>query len=76
MLRMLVGGPHQLIRVITSPPAEGSEAAGLWKAAESQGYAVWPATLVKDPSFPEIIRAEQIEILLNSFPDGSARACS
>jgi methionyl-tRNA formyltransferase len=65
MFRMLAGGPHQLIGVMTSPPAEGSEAAGLWKVAESQGYAVWPATLVKDPSFPEIIRAEQVEILLN-----------
>jgi methionyl-tRNA formyltransferase len=65
LFRMLRGGPHELIGVMTSPPAEGSEAASLWKVAESQGCAVWPATLVKDPGFPEIIRAEEVEILLN-----------
>jgi methionyl-tRNA formyltransferase len=65
MFRMLAGGPHQLVAVMTSPPAEGSEAAGLWKAAESQGYAVWPAKLVKDPNFPQRIRAERVDLLLN-----------
>jgi methionyl-tRNA formyltransferase len=65
MFRMLAGGPHQLVAVMTSPPGEGSEAAGLWKAAESQGYAVWPAKLVKDPNFPRRIRAERVDLLLN-----------
>ena len=65
IFRMLAGGPHQLVAVMTSPSAGGSGPRGLWKAAESQGYAVWPAKLVKDPNFPQRIRTEGIEILLN-----------
>jgi methionyl-tRNA formyltransferase len=65
MFRMLAGGPHQVVAVMTSPPTNGSGATGLWKAAKSQGCAVWPARLVKEPSFPERIRAARVEVLLN-----------
>ena len=64
MFRMLARGTHQLVAVMTSPP-ERSGPTGLWKAVQDQGYAVWPAQLVKDRNFPQKIRAEGIDLLLN-----------
>jgi methionyl-tRNA formyltransferase len=64
MFRMIAGGSHELVAVMTSPPEDGG-ATGLSKAAENQGYPIWPAKLVKEAHFPERIRAERIDILLN-----------
>jgi methionyl-tRNA formyltransferase len=63
LFRMLAAGPHQLAAVMTSPPKQG--ASGPWRAAENEGYAVRPAALVKDPDFPDWIRAQRIDLLLN-----------
>jgi methionyl-tRNA formyltransferase len=66
LLRMLVASPHQVVAVMTSPPLPlSSQMSGLSKAAESQGHPVWPARMVKAREFPERIRAEQVDLLLN-----------
>src|SRR5438309_8834253 len=65
LFRLLAGGPHELVAVMTSPPTGESGFIGLWKAAQSHGCAVWLPTLVKDPEFPERVRAERVDILLN-----------
>src|SRR5215469_15796488 len=63
LFQMLVAGPHELVAVMTSPPPQGS--AGLGKAAESRGYPVWPAKLIKSPQIADTIRAQRIDLLLN-----------
>ena len=65
MLRTLARGPHRIVAVMTSPPLERSGFGSLWTTAERQGFQVWPAKRVKESSFPETVRAEQVDILLN-----------
>jgi methionyl-tRNA formyltransferase len=54
-----------VVAVMTSPPPERGGFSNLWTAAEKKGYPVWPATRVKEPDFPETVRAEHVDILLN-----------
>lgn len=65
VLRSLLRGPHELVGVLTSPPAENTRDVSLWKVAEKGGVPTWPARRVKDAALAGEIRALGVDLLLN-----------
>jgi methionyl-tRNA formyltransferase len=64
-VRMLAGSPHHVVAVMTRGAAGPSGGATVGSVAAGLGYPVWPAQQVKDRSFGEIVRREQVDLLLN-----------
>jgi methionyl-tRNA formyltransferase len=64
-LRMLAGSPHQVVAVMTrgiGGMAVGATVAGV---ASRLGYRLWPARRVKDDGFADLVREEEVDLLLN-----------
>ncbi len=64
-LKLLANSGHNLVGVMASPTRQATGGMTLWQLAEKQGCRTWPAELVKDPKFAEVIAAEQVDLLLN-----------
>jgi methionyl-tRNA formyltransferase len=64
-LKMLAQSEHRLVGVMASPTRQAMGGMTLWQLAEKLGYRTWPAALVKDPTFAEVVIAEQVDLLLN-----------
>jgi UDP-4-amino-4-deoxy-L-arabinose formyltransferase/UDP-glucuronic acid dehydrogenase (UDP-4-keto-hexauronic acid decarboxylating) len=64
-LKLLAASPHRVVGVLASPTKEALGGLTVWQLAEKLGCRVWPAQLVKDPGFAEVIRDEQVDLLLN-----------
>ncbi len=64
-LRLLAESNHRLVGVMASPTRKAVGGMTVWQRAEKLGCRVWPAELVKDPAFAEVIRAEEVHLLLN-----------
>jgi methionyl-tRNA formyltransferase len=64
-LKLLANSSHQLVGVMASPTKKPGGMMTLWQLAEKMGYRTWPAELVKDPQFAEVVIAEKVDLLLN-----------
>jgi methionyl-tRNA formyltransferase len=64
-LKMLANSEHRLVGVMASPTRQATGGMTLWQLAEKLGCRTWPAALVKDPAFAEVVIAEQVDLLLN-----------
>lgn len=65
-LRAVAASAHQVVGVMASP--DGEVRSGLrtvWSTAGELGFRTWPAELVKDPGFAEVVRRERVDVLLN-----------
>lgn len=64
-LKLLANSGHNLVGVMASPTRQATGGMTLWQLAEKQGCRTWPAEMVKDPKFAEVVYAEQVDLLLN-----------
>ncbi len=64
-LKLLANSEHNLVGVMASPTRQATGGMTLWQLAEKQGCRTWPAAMVKDPKFAEVVYAEQVDLLLN-----------
>ncbi len=64
-LKLLAKSNHNLVGVMASPTRKAIGGMTVWQHAEKLGCRTWPAELVKDPMFAEVIRAEEVDLLLN-----------
>jgi methionyl-tRNA formyltransferase len=64
-LKILAGGEHRLVGVMASPTRKAVGGMTVWQRAEKLGLRTWPAELVKDPAFADVVRAEEVDLLLN-----------
>lgn len=64
-LKLLAKGNHHLVGVMASPTRKAIGGMTVWQHAEKLGCPTWPADLVKDPEFADVVRAEKVDILLN-----------
>jgi methionyl-tRNA formyltransferase len=64
-LKLLANGNHHLVGVMASPTRKAVGGLTVWQRAEKLGCRKWPAESVKDPTFAEVIRAEEVDLLLN-----------
>ncbi len=64
-LRALAGSNHRIVAVMASPAKGAMPRSTVWSVAHKMGYPTWPAYLVKDPTFAETIRSEEVDILLS-----------
>ncbi|MGH9970444.1 MAG: methionyl-tRNA formyltransferase [Pyrinomonadaceae bacterium] len=65
-LRAVAGTTHRIVGVMASPTRK-SNGGGLsaWQLATNMGFRTWPAKLVTDPAFADVVRAEGVDLLLN-----------
>jgi methionyl-tRNA formyltransferase len=56
---------HRLVAVMTDTVARGGGPSRLGLVAGRLGHPVWPAAQVKQPGFADIIRREEVDVLLN-----------
>ncbi|HEY6400894.1 MAG TPA: formyltransferase family protein [Blastocatellia bacterium] len=64
-LNLLANSDHHLVGVMASPARKAVGGMTVWQRAEKLGCRTWPAELVKDPAFAEVIRAEEVDLLLH-----------
>jgi methionyl-tRNA formyltransferase len=64
-LKLLANSNHRLVGVMASPTRKAVGGMTVWQRAEQLGCRMWPAESVKDPAFAELIRAEEVDLLLN-----------
>jgi UDP-4-amino-4-deoxy-L-arabinose formyltransferase/UDP-glucuronic acid dehydrogenase (UDP-4-keto-hexauronic acid decarboxylating) len=64
-LRMLAGSPHEVVAVMTGGAGGRSEGSSVAGIASRLGYRLWPARQLKETGFAEMIRREQVDLLLN-----------
>ncbi|MCI0662439.1 MAG: hypothetical protein L0220_15325 [Acidobacteria bacterium] len=64
-LKLLATSDHHVVGVMASPTKKAGGMMTLWQLAENMGYRTWPAELVKDAQFAEVVIAEQVDLLLN-----------
>jgi methionyl-tRNA formyltransferase len=64
-LKLLASSHHNLVGVLASPTRKATGGMTVWQLAEKMGCRTWPAETVKDPTFAEVIRTEQVDLLLN-----------
>jgi methionyl-tRNA formyltransferase len=64
-LKLLANSDHRLVGVMASPTRKAVGGMTVWQHAEKLGCRTWPAELVKDPAFAEVIRDEEVDLLLN-----------
>lgn len=56
---------HQLTAVLSTPAPYEFRGASLSGLAEKEGVPIWPGTLVTEPCFAAVVRAHQVDLLLN-----------
>jgi methionyl-tRNA formyltransferase len=64
-LKLLANSSHKLVGVMASPTRKSAGGLTVWQLAEKMGYRTWPAELVKDADFAEVVRSEKVDLLLN-----------
>ncbi|MDX2031923.1 MAG: formyltransferase family protein [Blastocatellia bacterium] len=64
-LKLVAQGDHHLVGVMASPTRKGVGGLTVWQHAEKLGVRTWPAELVKDPNFAQVLREEKVDLLLN-----------
>jgi methionyl-tRNA formyltransferase len=64
-LRLLAGSRHHVVAVLTSDPEPNPGGATVAGMASRLGYRLWPSRQVNEPGFDEIIRREEVDLLLN-----------
>ena len=64
-LKTLLATQHKLVAVMASETKAAPRGGNLWTIAGNLGCVTWPAKLVKDSTFADRIRAEQVDLLLN-----------
>ncbi|MCI0338143.1 MAG: hypothetical protein L0226_11230 [Acidobacteria bacterium] len=64
-LKLLAQSSHRLVGVMASPTRTSAGGMTVWQHAEKLGCRAWPAELVKDPHFAEMIKEEEVDVLLN-----------
>src|SRR5438876_2368799 len=64
-LKALARSDHRLVAVLASPAKSALGCATVRTVAEKLGYPTWPAKLVKNPSFANTVRSENVDIILN-----------
>lgn len=64
-LKLLREGHHTVVGVMASPGKAEAGGASLWGLAQKAGLRLWPAEQVKDFSFAEVVRGEEVDLLLN-----------
>jgi methionyl-tRNA formyltransferase len=64
-LKLMANGPHNLVGVMASSSRKATGGMTVWQLAEKMGIRTWPAELVKDPNFADVIRTEKVDLLLN-----------
>jgi len=64
-LKLLASSDHNLVGVMASPTRKSPGGMTVWQLAEKMGCRAWPAELVKDPKFADVIRVEKVDLLLN-----------
>lgn len=65
VMREILASGHELLAVLTSAPVEGGSPSALWQQAQAQGLRVLPAGQTEDAVLADLLRGEQVEILLN-----------
>src|SRR5262245_66351325 len=66
-LKLLANGNHRLVGVLASPTRKALGGMTVWRHAEQLGCRTWPAEAVKDPALAEVVRAEEVDLLLNVY---------
>jgi len=64
-LKLLANSSHRLVGVLASPTRKAIGGMTVWQHAEKLGCRTWPAEMVKDSGFAEVVRAEEVDLLLN-----------
>jgi methionyl-tRNA formyltransferase len=64
-LKLLASSSHKLVGAMASPTRKSAGGLTVWQLAEKLGYRTWPAELVKDAGFAEVVRSEKVDLLLN-----------
>jgi len=64
-LKLLMNSNHQLAGVMASPTRKAVGGMTVWQLAEKLGCRTWPAEMVKDPAFAQVVRDERVDLLLN-----------
>ncbi|NOT64260.1 MAG: hypothetical protein HOP19_28930 [Acidobacteria bacterium] len=64
-LKRLAASQHRIVGVLASPDKAANAGASVWQLAQQLGYRTWTARTVKDPAFAEVMRDEQVDVLLN-----------
>ena len=64
-LRMLADSPHEVVAVMAGRAGGRSDGASVAGIASRSGYRLWPARHLKESGFAEIIRREEVDLLLN-----------
>ena len=64
-LKLLASSAHKLVGVMASPTRPARGGMTLWQRATQMGCPTWPAELVKDPEFAAVVRAHEVDLLLN-----------
>jgi methionyl-tRNA formyltransferase len=64
-LKLLSNSNHRLVGVMASPTRKALGGVTVWQLAEKMGYRTWPAELVKDPEFAQVVYAEKVDLVLN-----------
>jgi methionyl-tRNA formyltransferase len=65
VLRLLCATAHRVVAVLTTPPGDAARPAGCWNVARSLGRRTLPARSVAEPGFADVVRQEQVDLLLN-----------
>jgi methionyl-tRNA formyltransferase len=64
-LRAVTRTSHELVAILAAPAPSGFKGATLEAQAAKSGVPVWPAALVKEPSFAARVREAEVDVLLN-----------
>jgi methionyl-tRNA formyltransferase len=65
VMREILASGHEILAVLTSAPAKGGSPSALRQQAQAQGLRVLPAGQVDNAVLGDLLRDEQVEILLN-----------
>jgi len=64
-MRLVENAKHRIVAVVSGAPDPSSGGGTLWRAAEKLGYQTWPAKLIKDAEFGDLVRSTEVDALLN-----------
>jgi methionyl-tRNA formyltransferase len=64
-LKLLANSRHRLVGVLASQTRKSTGGLTVYQLAEKMGVRTWPAESVKDPNFADVVRAENVDLLLN-----------
>jgi methionyl-tRNA formyltransferase len=65
VMREILAAGHELAAVLTSAPIERRPPPALWQQAQARGVRVLPPQMARDAAFADLLRVEQVEMLLN-----------